>query len=474
MPNDQASGDTNQPSQPLGTDSNRVFPQDQQKPPQNNLGNLAHQGASPFDLMDEIAGADLDTLAELLVRESSQYVAVVMSLLPAEKNVHLLEMFSSAAQNEILHRLETLQHIDEEILDEISRQLHAVIQRRNKVKTRQATGRVAIAKILSAAQRVQSGTIVQRIENRLETVQATLETRTDETSVGRDPSAAVYSKFSKVPEHRNQPAVPGGYQYSAAGGPVGAISAGRPDDLALAGSSSGMDESAGFYENPTGRLKSPQNDAQPEKSQQKDRSQLEQDLQSRINAARIQMGKGDQAERDFSSDHQSEGSALGELSPAQQLLAAQLDSSGLDPSRNESVDSLSSRGKVPQPAIRTSHDLEQSLLSDEIDSVQGFADQEIKITFERLQKCDRNSLQALLATAKPKLTLLALRGAPAGLTKKVLKMLPKGEAKEVEFRIQNMGPTRLADIQQAQDYLLRLATLLEKLGRFRFPRRFFS
>jgi flagellar motor switch protein FliG len=76
-----------------------------------------------------------------------------------------------------------------------------------------------------------------------------------------------------------------------------------------------------------------------------------------------------------------------------------------------------------------------------------------------------------LATAKPKLTLLALKGASPQLLERVLKMLPRAEAKEVQFRIQNLGPTRIQDIQRAQTYLLRLATLLEDAGRFKQPRR---
>lgn len=394
---------------------------------------------STFDLVDEIAEADLDTLAELLVRESSQYVAVVMSLLPADKNVQLLELFSSSAQNEILRRLETLQHIDEEILDDISRQLHSVIQRRNKLKTRQASGRVAIAKILSAAQRVKSGTIVQRIENQLETVETV-----------SDPDQGKFLEAKQlqgttVPQslghQTNDISTSGGYQFSMAGSPVGAISADRPVDMKTPPPSRS-----------DGPLSIGSTANQLQASSQENRFDLEQDLQKRIDQARDQMG------RRASNDE------FEEPSPAEQLLNSERKVAASEPSVNASTAKSS----------RNSRDLEQSLLSDEVDSVQGFADQEVKISFEKLQKCDRNSLQALLATAKPKLTLLALRGAPAGLTKKVLKMLPKGEAKEVEFRIQNMGPTRLVDIQQAQDYLLRLATLLEKLGRFRFPRGFFG
>ena len=93
-----------------------------------------------------------------------------------------------------------------------------------------------------------------------------------------------------------------------------------------------------------------------------------------------------------------------------------------------------------------------------------------RFAFAELMKCDSASLQALLATAKPQLTLLALRGAEPALLERVLRMLPRSEAQEVRFRVQNIGPTRIQDIQQAQQYLLRLASLLEDLGRFRRPK----
>jgi len=112
----------------------------------------------------------------------------------------------------------------------------------------------------------------------------------------------------------------------------------------------------------------------------------------------------------------------------------------------------------------------ERLTSNELEQATALADFEPRQTFADLVDCDAASLQALLATAKPQLTLLALRGASQELLDRVLKMLPKSEAKEVQFRVQNLGPTRVQDIQQAQQYLLRLASLLEDMGRFRRPR----
>jgi flagellar motor switch protein FliG len=123
------------------------------------------------------------------------------------------------------------------------------------------------------------------------------------------------------------------------------------------------------------------------------------------------------------------------------------------------------------PPASPQHDSEARLVSPDANQVDALADVEIRLDFADLAHCDTPSLQALLATAKPKLTLLALKGASPQLLERVLKMLPRAEAKEVQFRIQNLGPTRIQDIQRAQTYLLRLATLLEDAGRFKQPRR---
>jgi len=127
-----------------------------------------------------------------------------------------------------------------------------------------------------------------------------------------------------------------------------------------------------------------------------------------------------------------------------------------------------SAGSAAGPTNRAAN--EQRLFSPELEGADALSDHAPRLEFTELVRCDNGSLQALLATAKPQLTLLALRGAEPALVERVLRMLPRGEAQEVRFRIQNIGPTRIQDIQQAQQYLLRLASLLEDLGRFRRPK----
>ena len=113
---------------------------------------------------------------------------------------------------------------------------------------------------------------------------------------------------------------------------------------------------------------------------------------------------------------------------------------------------------------------EERLASPEANRRDALADVSIRMRFEDFVDCDSPSLQAVLATAKPQLTLMALRGASERLFQKVLGMLPKNEASEVRFRVHNLGPLRVQDIRQAQDYLLRIAAVLEESGRFRRPK----
>lgn len=139
------------------------------------------------------------------------------------------------------------------------------------------------------------------------------------------------------------------------------------------------------------------------------------------------------------------------------------------PGQTSPTDRPVERRAGPSPDAAADTTSESRLVSAELDHEDALADMVPRFEFTELVRCDNASLQALLATAKPQLTLLALRGAEPALLERVLRMLPRSEANEVRFRVQNIGPTRIHDIQQAQQYLLRLASLLEDLGRFRRP-----
>jgi hypothetical protein len=94
---------------------------------------------------------------------------------------------------------------------------------------------------------------------------------------------------------------------------------------------------------------------------------------------------------------------------------------------------------------------------------------EIQLEFDDLLELDDRSLAAVIAAAQAELALLALTGAPQRLVDRVLKQLPRGEAKALRKRIAQTGPLRLRDIQRAQEQLARIATRLAANGEIRMP-----
>lgn len=296
------------------------------------------------DVVDSISNADFETLASVVMKESPQVLAVVLSLLPPQKSATLLELFPVSRQQEALRRLSELDDLDDEVLNYLQQQLNLVIRRRVKLKQHQKTGPAALAGILSAAKSMQASGVVASIEQQL--------FPPGPRSSGNRSSAAAMAADAAGAQDRYPPQDRGSARLPAAG-----------------------------------------------QTPQFSHSELE-------------------------------------VAPV-------------------------------SPASLASH--EQRMVSSEVDSVDAFLEAPLRFAFADLHRCDRQSLQTLLATAKPKLTLLALRGAAPILLKRVLGLLPRAEAKEVQYRIQNLGPTRLEDIQQAQQYLLRLASVLQDMGQFKSP-----
>ncbi|MDP1564481.1 MAG: FliG C-terminal domain-containing protein [Pirellulaceae bacterium] len=287
------------------------------------------QSAPPpnSDLSETLASVDVETLASVVLRESPQILAAVLSLLPPRRAAQLLEFCPPALQSAALQRLHYLEELEDEVVHLLQQELSLVIRQRIKLKQKQRVGSQALAEIMVAAQQLNNASVTKMVRAQLQGEPAT------------------------VPHQRPQ---------------TPSISRG----LASA--------------EPT--------------------------TESQDHAERWEEEK---------------------------------------------------RGSQPMADRLASNELEQAT---------ALADFEPRQTFAELVNCEAASLQALLATAKPQLTLLALRGASQALLDRVLKMLPRNEAKEVQFRVQNLGPTRVQDIQQAQQYLLRLASLLEDMGRFRRPR----
>ncbi len=95
--------------------------------------------------------------------------------------------------------------------------------------------------------------------------------------------------------------------------------------------------------------------------------------------------------------------------------------------------------------------------------------EEPQFTFADLAQLDGWALAEVLAAADPEVLILALAGAAAEFAQAALRRLPTRKARLVRQALQNLGPTRLSDLEQAQQELANLAQRLESQGRLSLP-----
>jgi flagellar motor switch protein FliG len=88
-----------------------------------------------------------------------------------------------------------------------------------------------------------------------------------------------------------------------------------------------------------------------------------------------------------------------------------------------------------------------------------------RYTFADLVQFDDSSLIAILRAADPELIVLALAGASVELVDRVSRRLPAEQSRALAKALAHLGPTRLADVEEAQQALADLATDLETEGR---------
>ena len=89
--------------------------------------------------------------------------------------------------------------------------------------------------------------------------------------------------------------------------------------------------------------------------------------------------------------------------------------------------------------------------------------------FADLERMDQDMLAVLLSEVDPEVTLLALAAAPLGLVDRVLGQLSPQDAKRLRRTIECLGPTRLADIDEAQRRIAERALQLALDGRIELP-----
>jgi flagellar motor switch protein FliG len=88
-------------------------------------------------------------------------------------------------------------------------------------------------------------------------------------------------------------------------------------------------------------------------------------------------------------------------------------------------------------------------------------------TFADLVDLDDAAVSAVLHRSNAEVVVLALAGAAPELIERVMRQLPLAEARTLRYALENLGPTRLSDVEQAQQHLADLACRLARDGQLK-------
>lgn len=94
-----------------------------------------------------------------------------------------------------------------------------------------------------------------------------------------------------------------------------------------------------------------------------------------------------------------------------------------------------------------------------------------RLVCQDIEDLDDATLLMVFQSADPELGILALAGSSVELVDRVVKRLPTREARLLEHALENLGPTRLTDVEAARHELLALARQLDAEGKLQLPRR---
>ncbi|MDA1053680.1 MAG: hypothetical protein O3C40_24795 [Planctomycetota bacterium] len=92
------------------------------------------------------------------------------------------------------------------------------------------------------------------------------------------------------------------------------------------------------------------------------------------------------------------------------------------------------------------------------------------VSFEQLARLGDTDLARVFRESDSKLALLALAGATPEFVNRLLKQLPAREGKSLRRRMEQLGPLRLSDIEQAQNTIAGIADHLIAAGAIHSPR----
>jgi flagellar motor switch protein FliG len=86
------------------------------------------------------------------------------------------------------------------------------------------------------------------------------------------------------------------------------------------------------------------------------------------------------------------------------------------------------------------------------------------IDFDDFVRVDSTALAAIVRAADPKVTVLALIGAPPELVSRMLREVPPTETARIRHHLDNPGPTRLSDVEEARRQMAGVARRLAMAG----------
>lgn len=88
----------------------------------------------------------------------------------------------------------------------------------------------------------------------------------------------------------------------------------------------------------------------------------------------------------------------------------------------------------------------------------------LTVVFEDLLKADDRGIQALLREVSSEALLLALKGADEAVKEKILKNMSKRAAEMMRDDLEAKGPVRLAEVEEAQKEIMKIARKLSESG----------
>ncbi|MEM9068647.1 MAG: flagellar motor switch protein FliG [Myxococcota bacterium] len=115
------------------------------------------------DSMATLSTLDVDTVFPMIEREHPQTLAVIFSLIDAERAAELLSRFSVDDQTEIMRRTAQLKSIPESVVKDIEEQLASEISVLGEVKRRELNGIEAATELLKMMDQEQSEALLEEL-----------------------------------------------------------------------------------------------------------------------------------------------------------------------------------------------------------------------------------------------------------------------------------------------------------------------